>query len=181
MAYDKVVDSTSLDEGLTNIANKIREKSGTTGTLSFPQGFVLAIDNVGGDKATKKYSVDISSVVKSIGNTTSGMAEMYGSYYTNVFGTLGTWYTRGEVSVSMPTDASATVKKYNVRNIDSNEIWYITGYNSSTYILTYTIYDLSRLDSAAKTYVEDQNSAYIAGTYEFTVESGNPCIYYYGV
>ena len=181
MAYDKVVDSTSLDEGLTNIANKIREKSGTTDALSFPQGFVLAVDNIGGGKATKKYSASTSSVIKSSNNTTSGMSALYGSYYTSVFGTLGAWDARGEVSVSMPVDASATVKKYSIRNIQSNELWYITAYNSSNYILTYTIYDLSRLDSAAKTYIEDQNSAYIAGTYEFTIESGNPHIYYYGV
>lgn len=43
MAYDKVVDSTVLDNGLTAIANAIREKGGTTDSLAFPDAMVTAI------------------------------------------------------------------------------------------------------------------------------------------
>ena len=46
MAVDKLVDSTALDAGLTSVANAIRSKGGTSASLSFPQGFVDAIDDI---------------------------------------------------------------------------------------------------------------------------------------
>lgn len=53
MAYDKVVDSTVLNAGLTQIASAIRAKTGTGGTLAFPSGFVSAIEGLSvGIKAT---------------------------------------------------------------------------------------------------------------------------------
>lgn len=46
MALDKLVDSSQLDADLTSVANAIRTKGGTNGQLSFPQGFVDAIDAI---------------------------------------------------------------------------------------------------------------------------------------
>lgn len=43
MAYDKSVDSAALDAGLTAIADAIREKGGTTESLSFPDGMEAAV------------------------------------------------------------------------------------------------------------------------------------------
>ena len=55
MAYDKVVDSTVLNARLTQIANAIRAKTGTGGTLAFPSGFVSAIEGLSGGSATEPY------------------------------------------------------------------------------------------------------------------------------
>lgn len=44
MAYDKIVDSVQLDANLTSIANAIRGKNGTSEQISFPDGFVTAIN-----------------------------------------------------------------------------------------------------------------------------------------
>ena len=55
MAYDKVVDSTVLNAGLTQIAGAIRAKTGTGGTLTFPSGFVSAIEGLSGGSATEPY------------------------------------------------------------------------------------------------------------------------------
>lgn len=44
MAYDKLVDSAALDADLTSVADAIRAKTGTTGKLEFPDGY---ISNVG--------------------------------------------------------------------------------------------------------------------------------------
>ena len=54
MAYDKAVDSTVLENGLSSIADTIRAKSGASDTLSFPTGFVSAISGLStsGIKAT---------------------------------------------------------------------------------------------------------------------------------
>lgn len=48
MALDKLVDSTQLDNNLTSVANAIRAKSGGTGQLAFPAGFVSEIGNISG-------------------------------------------------------------------------------------------------------------------------------------
>lgn len=46
MALDKLVDSTQLDADLTSVANAIRTKGGTSGSLAFPAGFVSAIGDI---------------------------------------------------------------------------------------------------------------------------------------
>ena len=46
MAYDKVVDSASLDSKLTQVADAIRTKGNTSADLQFPSGFISAIPNI---------------------------------------------------------------------------------------------------------------------------------------
>lgn len=46
MAYDKVIDSAVLDANLTSVADAIRAKGGTTEALSFPDGFVSALEGI---------------------------------------------------------------------------------------------------------------------------------------
>lgn len=46
MAFDKVVDSSNLDRGLTAIAQAIRSKGGTEDQLDFPDGMKQAIDDI---------------------------------------------------------------------------------------------------------------------------------------
>lgn len=45
MAYDKAVDSTALDNGLTLIADAVRQKYALTGSLKFPDGIANAVTN----------------------------------------------------------------------------------------------------------------------------------------
>jgi hypothetical protein len=46
MAYDKKVDSSALNANLTAVANAIREKAGVSGLLSFPTGFINALNDI---------------------------------------------------------------------------------------------------------------------------------------
>ena len=46
MSLDKIVDSAALDAGLTQVADAIREKGETTGTMAFPSGFVDAVNGI---------------------------------------------------------------------------------------------------------------------------------------
>lgn len=46
MAYDKLVDSSVLDAGLSKIANAIREKGGASDSLAFPDAMVDAISAI---------------------------------------------------------------------------------------------------------------------------------------
>lgn len=58
MALDALVDSTQLDSDLTSVANAIRAKSGGSGQLAFPSGFVSEIGDIptgGGDFLDPAY------------------------------------------------------------------------------------------------------------------------------
>ncbi len=60
MAYDRVVDSAVLDSYLTSIASSIRSKTGKMTTLSFPAGFVDAINAIpvgGGPGGLQGYKI----------------------------------------------------------------------------------------------------------------------------
>lgn len=46
MSLDKLVDSTQLDTDLASVANAIRAKSGGSGQLAFPAGFVSEIQAI---------------------------------------------------------------------------------------------------------------------------------------
>lgn len=46
MALDKLVDSFQLNEDLTSVATAIRTKGKTSADLSFPEGFVAAINDL---------------------------------------------------------------------------------------------------------------------------------------
>ncbi len=46
MGVDKLVDSSQLDSDLTSVANAIRTRGGTSASLSFPSGFVNAINAI---------------------------------------------------------------------------------------------------------------------------------------
>ena len=46
MAIDKAVDSAALDAGMTDVADAIRAKAGTTEPLAWPDGFITAISGI---------------------------------------------------------------------------------------------------------------------------------------
>ena len=58
MALDTLVDGTQLDADLTTVANAIRTKGGTSASLSFPSGFVSAINDI----TTEPVSVEMKDV-----------------------------------------------------------------------------------------------------------------------
>ena len=70
MSADKLVDSTQLDNDLTSVANAIRAKSGGSGQLAFPAGFVSEIQAIpsggGGSPLTKLTEVTVTANVRSI-------------------------------------------------------------------------------------------------------------------
>lgn len=62
MAVDKLVDSSQLDSDLNSVANAILEKSGGTGPIAFPAGFVSAIDAIptGGGGSAVSFSISVN-------------------------------------------------------------------------------------------------------------------------
>ena len=66
MAYDKIVDSAALDAGLKHIADAIREKGGTSGSLAFPAAMaeaIAAIQTGGGGASPVNFDLSMGSFI----------------------------------------------------------------------------------------------------------------------
>lgn len=83
MSVDKLVDSTQLDSDLTSVADAIRAKSGGSGQLAFPAGFVSEIGNIssGGGGMTMDWA-DVTEVTIGANSVTktSGVNTYYSGY-----------------------------------------------------------------------------------------------------
>lgn len=83
MALDKLVDSTQLDSDLGDIADAIRAKSGGSGQLAFPAGFVSEIGNIpsGGGGMTLDWATvqEVTIGANSVTNT-SGVNTYFSGY-----------------------------------------------------------------------------------------------------
>ncbi len=194
MAIDKSADLEFIENGLTAIADKIREKGGSTDALSFPDGFVLAIDALsggsgsGGDSggggattATKRYNLTTFMTWKSTGNTCVLSDWMNRTYYTSMVGDGESWQIGGAVEVGVMADIDKTQYVLDIRNMASaKELWYFTGYNYNGYSATYSVFDLTTLDSIQRVGSTDYSGDYAVGTYEFVVSGGVLQLYYYG-
>lgn len=84
MAIDKVVDSTALEAGLTQIAIAIREKGGTTDALAFPDAMAAAITAIeagGGGVVTGSFTQAETFNIYSKAYTVSDRAQYNGILY----------------------------------------------------------------------------------------------------
>ena len=100
MAVDKLVDSSQLDSDLTSVANAIRAKSGGSGQLAFPAGFVSEIGNIpsgGGGDYTAQDWLDLS---KPTGEIVSDV--------TFVDTGSGGWVLYGRTGITKYTDLLST-------------------------------------------------------------------------
>lgn len=77
MAYDKVVDSSVLDDGLQQIADAIREKGGTSASLAFPDAMAEAIAAIPTgeevEQATPSITVNSSGLITATATQTAGL------------------------------------------------------------------------------------------------------------
>lgn len=83
MAVDKLVDSTQLDADLTSVANAIRAKSGGSGQLAFPAGFVSEIGNIpsgGGGMALDWATVQEVTIGANTVTSTSSVSSYFSGY-----------------------------------------------------------------------------------------------------
>jgi len=89
----KLVDTTTLDSGLTSIANAIRTKSGGSGSLTFPTGFVSEIGNIAGSSGgSSLVSLSEFTAVSSVSNMADALnllfpdRETYSRYFCFLYG-----------------------------------------------------------------------------------------------
>ena len=176
MAYDKVIDSAFLNNGLTAIADKIREKTGTTDALVFPEGFVTAIDSIeGGGEAEKLnalYRITSQYIAAVMLPADWNGTTWYKSYYNSGDGWVG---VDGKLIVL--ADVADLSGRYQY-NPATNTMYYCPSASPTNYTINAYKYDLGvSLDTYDKVYQGAHNDEYPIGTYEFASD-GN--VYYYG-
>ena len=81
---DKLVDSTQLDSDLTAVANAIRTKTGGSGQLSFPSGFVSGIGGINGGGGGSATLVEKSINANGTYNASGDSADGYSKVTVNV-------------------------------------------------------------------------------------------------
>lgn len=90
MALDKMVDSTQLDADLTSVADAIRAKSGGSGQLAFPAGFVSEIQAIpsggGGAGIISSDNYDFVFGIVTVGANTVSKALQVGYYLLGLLG-----------------------------------------------------------------------------------------------
>ena len=111
MAYDKVVDSASLDSKLTQVADAIRTKGNTSADLQFPSGFISAIQAI---QTGTELQIIVSVTSDATVTATKGSKVVSG---TSVNGTCtltvpeaGTWSVKATRNGLTSNTASVSVK-----------------------------------------------------------------------
>lgn len=109
MAYDKVVDSASLDSKLTQVADAIRTKGNTSADLQFPSGFISAIQAI---QTGTELKIIVSVTSGATVTATKGNLSVSG---TSVNGTCtltvpeaGTWSVKATLSGQTSNTKSVT-------------------------------------------------------------------------
>ena len=99
MAFDKVVDSMALDGNLKNVANAIRTKGKTTASLTFPDGFISAIQTIQtGTELKIVVSVASGAVVTATKGSTTVSGTSVNGTCTLVVPEAGTWSVKATLN-----------------------------------------------------------------------------------
>lgn len=128
MAFDKVVDSTALEAGLTQIATAIREKGGTTDALAFPDAMAAAITAIqagGGSSWTDNYSVFATGTFTPTENATEWSIDT-GVPYVGTKQNISNYFQQSLIVWREPDETTisglfiATIRSYSQREPDYN-------------------------------------------------------------
>lgn len=133
MSVDKLVDSTQLDTDLTAVANAIRIKGGTSASLTFPSGFVSAINTISGGESgqttTGTVTGDGTNVLEIPCNFAPDLIYIYGDMSEDVA-------NRGIVSVTIIKDDLIDIHSDSSTSASQENLIYsahnITGYNDAS-------------------------------------------------
>lgn len=108
MAYDKIIDSTQLDTDLTSVANAIRAKGGTSNSLTFPSGFVSAVN------ALPQMTGDLAYLGKDV-------QQVSGEFYSKVDylkNTLYNGWSPSSTAKAIVASVTLSSKKFSAANLD---------------------------------------------------------------
>ena len=110
MAYDKVVDSASLDSKLTQVADAIRTKGNTSADLQFPSGFISAIQAIQtGTELQIVVSVKSGATVTATKGSMSVSGTSVNGTCTLVVPEAGTWTVKATLGGQTSDTKSVSV------------------------------------------------------------------------
>lgn len=125
MAYDKVVDSASLDSKLTQVADAIRTKGNTSADLQFPSGFISAIQ-----------AIQTGTELKIIVSVASGATVTATKGSKIVSGTA----VNGTCTLTVPEAGTWSVKAtLNGKTSDTKSVTFTNSYTTSLTFFSATI------------------------------------------
>ena len=125
MAYDKVVDSASLDSKLTQVADAIRTKGNTSADLQFPSGFISAIQ-----------AIQTGTELKIVVSVTSGATVTATKGSKVVSGTA----INGTCTLTVPEAGTWSVKAtHNGQTSDTKSVTFTDRYTTSLTFFSATI------------------------------------------
>lgn len=125
MAYDKVVDSASLDSKLTQVADAIRTKGNTSAGLQFPSGFISAIQ-----------AIQTGTELKIVVSVTSGATVTATKGSKVVSGTS----VDGTCTLTVPEAGTWSVKAtHNGQTSDTKSVTFTDRYTTSLTFFSATI------------------------------------------
>ena len=111
MAYDKVVDSASLDSKLTQVADAIRTKGNTSADLQFPSGFISAIQAIQtGTELQIIVSVTSGATVTATKGSLSVSGTSVNGTCTLVVPEAGTWSVTATLNGETSNTMNVSVK-----------------------------------------------------------------------
>lgn len=158
MAYDKVVDSAVLEAGLESIAGAIRNKGGTTGTLSFPDGMASAI-------AAISTGVTVQTKNGTATSNSSGVLTLNCGFKPDlVVLYFGVYESNFETFITLPIKEQKQTGKYPLgiaMGADGIIEGWVTSATSSTTKISLYLYDWSWAGS----YYANQSISYRAVKY----------------
>ena len=136
MATYQAIDVDQLNQDLTSIAQEIRKKQDLTGedittpNLTFPDGFVNAIENL----FTGKFSITIGKLSNSVLNTISS-----GGEFSQTIDSLS-FIPKIFILINLSSSSSGTRLNFVTTQLPNEEKWYYGYTVRSTYgTTTYTI------------------------------------------
>lgn len=117
MAIDSLCDSVYLNNGLGSIANAVRNKTGKSAFMTFPDGFVTEIGSISGGGgeafAFLKVTYTEGGICSVSNGTTTITAEDTSGYYVFVIPTQGMW------TVTLQYEGESYTRHININNYAS--------------------------------------------------------------
>lgn len=164
----KIVNATELDAGLTSIAGKIREKTGSSGLLSFPDGMKSAINGLvkpSGDlSVTANGTYDISTKSRVIVNVPVP------SGYVNYAEGAAVSDSKGYVTLPVLSFTPRVILLYRVNKYDTGE--FLDDYTAYAGVILTYIY-LSEHDTWFATVLKESSGAmHIANESATAIDKG---------
>ena len=127
MAFDKVIDSAVLDADLTAVADAIRAKGGTTEQLSFPDGFVSAVEGI---QTGGSGGIEPTATYLSLGEASKTMAAY--PFVPKYKHELIVWNTKGTNKAGSGGVTPYAVFAWIINGSPSSEYGWISGAGTTT-------------------------------------------------